>query len=98
METNFDQKTHGQRWQVETVISMIKRNQGDCLHAGTQWAKKREMMLKVLTHNIAILLFVNELLYRAGPVPFFGPAHNVAVHAHLQAVAWNGLSGCFAYL
>jgi len=65
MQTNFDQKTYGQRWQVETIISMIKRNQGDCLHARTSWAKKREMMLKVLTHNIAILLLTNELFYRA---------------------------------
>jgi len=70
MRTNFDQKRYGQRWQVETVFSMIKRNQGECLHAITYWARNREMMLKVLTHNIAILLLVKELFYRAGQISF----------------------------
>jgi len=65
MQTGFDKKRYGQRWQVETVMSMIKRNQGECLHARTYWARNREMMLKVLTHNIAILLLVKELFYRA---------------------------------
>ncbi len=45
-----------QRWQVETVMSMIKRNLGCELSARTYWARVREMMLRVLTHNIAILL------------------------------------------
>ena len=56
MRTKFDKKTYGQRWQVETVMSMIKRNQGDCLRSKTYWAQNREMMLKVLTHNIGIIL------------------------------------------
>ena len=29
MRTHFDRRTYGQRWQVETIVSMIKRNQGD---------------------------------------------------------------------
>ena len=70
MRTKFDKETYGQRWQVETVMSMIKRNQGDCLRSRTYWAQNREMMLKVLTHNIGIILFVKELFYRAGQTPF----------------------------
>jgi hypothetical protein len=70
MRTKFDQETYGQRWQVETVMSMIKRNQGDCLRSRTYWAQNREMMLKVLTHNIGIILFAKELFYRACQVPF----------------------------
>jgi Transposase DDE domain len=65
MRKKFDKKTYGQRWQVETVMSMIKRNQGDCLRSTTYQAQNREMMLKVLTHNIGIILFAKELFYRA---------------------------------
>ena len=49
MRKKFDKKTYGQRWQVETVMSMIKRNQVDELRSKTYWAQNREMMLKVLT-------------------------------------------------
>jgi hypothetical protein len=44
----------GQRWQSETVNSMMKRNYGDALRAATPARREREMMLKVLTHNIAL--------------------------------------------
>lgn len=71
MRTKFDKKTYGQRWQVETVMSMIKRNQGDCLRARTYWSQNREMMLRVLTHNIGIILCANELFYRAGQTLFW---------------------------
>jgi hypothetical protein len=33
-------------------------------------AQNREMMLKVLTYNIGIILLVKELFYRAGPYIF----------------------------
>jgi len=71
MRTAFDKETYGQRWQVETVMSMIKRNQGEELRARSYWSQNREMMLKVLTHNIAIILSrLKELFYRACPVLF----------------------------
>jgi hypothetical protein len=50
-----------QSWQIETVMSMIKRNQSDALRSKTYWAQNREMMLKVLTHNIGI----NPMEHRA---------------------------------
>jgi len=71
MRTDFDQETYGQRWQVETVFSMIKRNQGDALGARSYWAQNREMMLKVLTRTIGIILFVKELFYRVTDKPFY---------------------------
>jgi hypothetical protein len=71
MRTQFNKKAYGQRWQVETVMSMIKRNQGESLRSKTYWSQNREMLLKVLTHNIGIILFVKELFYRACPVHFF---------------------------
>ena len=67
MATDFDQKTYGQRAQAETVFSMIKRNFTDSLSARSYWSQCREMVLLVLTHNLAIILLVNELFYRAGP-------------------------------
>ena len=70
MQRRFNRKSYGQRWQVETVFSMIKRNQGDVLRARTYWSQNREMLLKVLTHNIGIILFANELFYRASAVHF----------------------------
>ena len=45
---------YGQRWQAETTISMIKRRQGGYVLGRTDAARSREMMLKVLTHNVMI--------------------------------------------
>lgn len=49
------QAAYGQRWQVETVNSMIKRNLTDELMAQRFQSRCREMRLLVLTHNIMIL-------------------------------------------
>ncbi|MHC4526712.1 MAG: IS5 family transposase, partial [Planctomycetota bacterium] len=65
MQTDFDKEKYGQRWQVETVFSMIKRRLGSVLHSRSYWAQNREMLLMVLTHNLAIILLVKELFYRA---------------------------------
>ena len=43
------------RWQVESANSMIKRNQGDCLAGKTPSSRKRDMRLRVITHNMMIL-------------------------------------------
>ena len=55
MATHFNRTKYGQRWQIETVYSMIKRNLGSALRARSYWSQCREIMLKVLTHNIMIL-------------------------------------------
>ena len=44
-----------QRWQVETVNSMIKRNLGSALRGRTPRSRERDLRLKVLTHNLMIL-------------------------------------------
>ena len=71
MQTRFDKARYGQRWQVETVVSMIKRRLGSCLSGRTYWSRRRDLMLMVLTHNIMILLPFEliqqiEVFYRAG--------------------------------
>jgi transposase len=55
MKTRFNQQKYGQRWQVETVNSMIKRTMGSALRARNYWSQSREITLRVLTHNIMIL-------------------------------------------
>ena len=65
MREEFDSERYGQRWQVETIFSMIKRNLGSALHARSYWSQSRELMLLAITHNVMIIMPV-ELFYRAG--------------------------------
>ena len=62
MKTRFDERRYRQRPQAETTVSMIKRNLGSCLSTRTHWSKIREMSLKSLAHNIAILLALRGFL------------------------------------
>ena len=50
-----DKDHYGQRWQAETVNSMIKRNLGSACRARTPSGRKRDMMLRAVTHNVMIL-------------------------------------------
>jgi hypothetical protein len=47
-----------QRWQAETVNSMMKRNTGSALAGKSAWSRKRDMLLKTLTHDIMILAHI----------------------------------------
>lgn len=46
---------YGQRWQVETVNSMLKRLMGSALRARTYFSQCRELCLRALTLNVMIL-------------------------------------------
>jgi hypothetical protein len=50
-----DAALYGQRWQSETVNSMIKRNLGSAMRARTAVRRRHELLLRVLTHNIMLL-------------------------------------------
>jgi hypothetical protein len=50
-----DKEYYGQRWQSETVNSMIKRNLGSALRATTARRRSKELLLRVITHNVMIL-------------------------------------------
>lgn len=56
MAEHLHETDYGQRWQVETVFSMIKRNLGDAVNATNYWSQSRAMRLLAVTHNIMILL------------------------------------------
>ena len=49
-------KPYGQRVQVETTNSMMKRNLGDSLRAKSAHARSMEQLLRVLTHNLMVFL------------------------------------------
>ena len=68
LKLNFDTAAYKQRWQIETVFSMIKRNLGYTVKARVQKNQNSEMFLMAITHNILIILFLffKELFYRAG--------------------------------
>ena len=65
MRRRFPKETYGQRWQIETVFSMFKRNMGSALRARSHHSQNRELRLRALTHNLAILPCRYHVLYRA---------------------------------
>ncbi|MCA1686476.1 MAG: IS5 family transposase [Planctomycetia bacterium] len=70
MKRRFDKKKYGQRWQTETVNSMIKRRLGSALRARSYWSQCREIILRVVTHNVMVVIRV-RVFYRALLTPFF---------------------------
>lgn len=59
MQWQLPRKEHrelyGQRWQVETVNSMVKRNLGSACRSRSATGRKKDMLLRVLTHNLMIV-------------------------------------------
>lgn len=56
MTADFDPgEVYGQRWQVETVMHMLKSRLGESLTARADEARNREMGLMVIVHNLMIV-------------------------------------------
>ncbi len=55
LKRHLQQSRYTQRWQVETVISMIKRCSGDVVDARHYWERSRLLLLRTPTNNLAIL-------------------------------------------
>ena len=55
MLNRFPRKTYGQRWQIETAFSMIKRLLGVALRSRRPYALNREILLRVMTINLMII-------------------------------------------
>lgn len=60
-----------QRWQVETVMSMIKRNLGEALSGRSYHSRNRQMRLRVVVHNIMIVLFIQRFATEHSCVELF---------------------------
>jgi len=54
MTEDFDESAYGQRWQVETVMSMVKRRMGWATWSRSGAGQGRDLRLLALTHNILI--------------------------------------------
>jgi hypothetical protein len=80
MAVALDEEAYGQRWQVETVMSMLKRHQGAALRSRSYQARRREMGLAAVTHNIMIVRppppFLQSIL-----IPFF-PSYSSPFRSH----------------
>ena len=55
MKSRLHLTRYSQRWQVETVNSMIKRLLGSALRARSYWSRCREILLRALTLNTMII-------------------------------------------
>lgn len=55
MYLRFPTKIYRQRWQIETVMSMLKRNFGSFLRARSYRSQCREILLRLVAHNVLIV-------------------------------------------
>jgi hypothetical protein len=69
MKTRLHTTRYTQRWQVETVNSMLKRLLDSALRARTYWSQCRELLLRAITHNVMIARWL-KVFYRARMSPF----------------------------
>ena len=55
MQVRFDKQKYGQRWQCETVISMIKRRQATATSGRSYGSPCRDLYLMAIVHNIMVI-------------------------------------------
>ena len=77
-----ERRRSGQRWQVETVFSMIKRRLGDTLGARNRFRQDRAMLLKAVTHNVLILWWL-KVFYRARMSPLLLNKVECPLYCHI---------------
>ena len=56
MHDHFPKEAYGQRWQIESTYSQFKRVLGSTLSARTHQRRARQLMLRVITFNIMLIL------------------------------------------
>ncbi len=68
LHRHFPKKAFGQRWQIESAFSQDKRRFGSAVRGRTYHSRCRNLRLRVLVHNAAIIRrLVNKYLFnRAG--------------------------------
>ena len=71
MLNHFPKKTYGQRWQIETTFSMLKRLLGSALRSRKRYAIDREIVLRVLTINLMIGLRLLSCFQQSMTVPIY---------------------------
>jgi len=73
MLNHFPKKTYGQRWQIETTFSMLKRLLGSAVRSRKRYAIDREIVLRVLTINLMIVLHLLSCFQQSMTVPHSCP-------------------------
>ena len=69
MQVRFDTDAYHDRVQIETVVSMVKRNQLPYVRGHSYQSQCRDLRLMALTHNLMILICI-EVFYRAFASPY----------------------------
>ena len=67
MKLHWDSKSYGQRWQAETVFSIIERNLTDSLSSKDYWSQLKELFLLAITHNLLIISFLFQKAFGTRP-------------------------------
>jgi transposase len=62
---------YGQRWQIETGFSMLKRRLGSALRARRRYAIDREILLRVLAINLMIFCALLLCFQQSSSVPIY---------------------------
>jgi hypothetical protein len=96
MKRRFNKKKYGQRWQTETVNSMIKRRLGSALRARSYWSQCREIILRIITHNVMIVLCV-RVFYRAVQTSFRTSSGVLHRKTSICSVCFNDLRSSSAF-
>lgn len=60
MRNHFPKQTFGNRWQVESVFSRFKRCLGYALRATADQSRVAECLVRVLTYNLMLLVFIGK--------------------------------------
>ncbi len=63
---------YGQRWQVETGFSMLKRRLGSVVNGRSYWSQCRELLLLAISYNL-MLLYAAAGFLQSRCVPFIFP-------------------------
>ena len=82
---------YGQRWQVETAFSMIKRRSATAVQGRSYWSQCRDLWLLTLTHNLMILYVLPGFL-QSSCVPFSSSPDRFCIGrctAYLPSCLWS---------
>ena len=71
LRSNFPRETYGQRWQIETDFSMLKRLLGAAVRSRRRYAIDREILLRVMTINLMIIRRLLSCFQQSMTVPSY---------------------------
>ena len=76
MKELFPKELYGQRWQIETVFSMLQRNLGSAVRSRKHYNQTREIRLRVLAHNLMILWYTILCFIQSRTLPILSAMQN----------------------